>query len=157
MALNTEAGGIFEPHSCIGHQPAICLTGPVYGKESLLCPRGIINGDRILRQNCKLTLHKTPEQQGFAKELFPGRFIILSYGEHYTLWCTAQPQQRFVIATGLYKVYLEPGCSIIGANWKLTGVTQHSSRITLRFPEIPIIPFNLPELVPYDKTVSHLK
>ena len=129
---------------------------PVYSKESLFS-RGIINGDPTLRQNYQLTLHKTPEPQGFAEELFPGLFIIISYGEHYTLWCTAQPQQRFVIATGLYKVYLEPGCSIIGANRKLTGVTQYSSRITLRFPEIPIILFNLPEFLPYDKIVSHLK
>ena len=43
VAVDTQRGGIFEPHDCAGNEPAICRSGPIYGKGRLLCTCGILN------------------------------------------------------------------------------------------------------------------
>ena len=37
VAVDTQRGGIFELHDCTGNEPAICRSGPIYGRGRLLC------------------------------------------------------------------------------------------------------------------------
>ena len=30
VAVDTQRGGIFEPHDCAGNEPTICRSGPIY-------------------------------------------------------------------------------------------------------------------------------
>ena len=49
VAFHTTTGGIFTPKGCIESNPAICRTGPIYNRNSMRCPRGILTGEKSLR------------------------------------------------------------------------------------------------------------
>ena len=56
VAFHTTTGGIFTPRGCIGSNPAICRTGPIYNRNSMQCPRGILTGEKSLRAFCAVTI-----------------------------------------------------------------------------------------------------
>ena len=52
VAVDTQRGGIFEPHNCADNKPAICRSGLIYNRGRLLCTRGILDGDVTQRARC---------------------------------------------------------------------------------------------------------
>ena len=65
-AVDTQRGGIFEPNDCGGNKPAICRSGPIYGRGRLLCTRGIVNGDVTQRASCLFTTAWETSPEGYA-------------------------------------------------------------------------------------------
>ena len=92
MAIDTRHGGIFEPHTCIGNQPGICRTGPIYGAGRLLCARSILNGDSNHYQSCAVTVARVDAPIGTVKEVTPTIFVLLSFGETYSVHCPKKPE-----------------------------------------------------------------
>ena len=156
VAVDTRTGGIFEPHSCLGANPAICRTGPIYGQGRLMCPRGILNGNTQQRQVCEVTVSKLNSPEGFAHELIPGLFVVFSYGEEYVVYCPARPEHRDYLETGLFKIKVEPGCRIVGKDWTIHGLIQGKSKVTLKLPTIPIVSMDLSDMLNGAELQKHL-
>ena len=157
VAVDTQSGGIFEPNSCIGTRPAVCRTGAVYGKGKLLCPRGIISGDFNQRKHCKLTVTQKQDEDSFATELIPGLFVIYTIGEDYVTYCPGEPEQRRQLVMGLYQLKVRAGCRIVGRDWTIASMLQRSSNVTLQLPTVPIIPMDLPKLIPFSTLQRQLE
>ena len=68
VAVDTQRGGIFEPHDCAGNEPAICRSGPIYGRGRLLCARGILNGDVKQRASCLFTAAREKVPRGMQRK-----------------------------------------------------------------------------------------
>ena len=79
IAFHTETGGIFKPTSCLGDNPAICRTGPIFYRTMMKCSRGILTGDPQLRRQCYVTITKVRERINTVQEISPGVAIISTY------------------------------------------------------------------------------
>ena len=62
------------PHSCQGHDPAVCHTGPTYGVESFLCPRGILMGVPAQRRLIDVTAMRWNTSADLVNEVVDGMF-----------------------------------------------------------------------------------
>ena len=85
VAVDTQRGGIFAPHNCTGNKPAICRSGPIYGRGRLLCTRGILNSDVTQRASCLFTAARETSPEGYAEEVAPATYAIITYGEGYSI------------------------------------------------------------------------
>ena len=45
IAFHTETGGIVKPTGCLGNNPAICRTGPIFDRTMMKFSRGILTGE----------------------------------------------------------------------------------------------------------------
>ena len=102
VAVDTQRGGIFEPHDCAGNEPAICRSGPIYGKGRLLCTLGILNGDDTQRASCLFTAARETSPAGYAEEVAPALYVISTYGEGYSLHCRGKSKNDTPLRFGLY-------------------------------------------------------
>ena len=68
VTVDTQRDGIFVPHNCAGKEPAICRSGPIYGRGRLLCTRGILNGDVNQRASCLFTPAREISPEVYAEK-----------------------------------------------------------------------------------------
>ena len=157
VALDTRTGGIFEPHSCLGKEPAICRTGPVFGAGRLTCPRGIINGDPKQRRGCVARLRKHSDATTRAVEEFvPGHFAITSTGEDYYVYCPTRREERRQLSSGVFVVRVQPGCRISGADWTIYGYERWNSSVTVTLEVVAIVPMDIGGVLPRHMTLPHM-
>ena len=98
VAVDTQRGGIFEPHDCAGNEPAICRSGPIYGRGRLLL---ILNGDVTQRTSCLFTAAWETSPEGYAEEIAPAMYAISTYGEGYSIHCRGKPEIRQHMEIGI--------------------------------------------------------
>ena len=157
IAFHTETGGIFSPTGCMGENPAICRTGPIFDRTMMKCSRGILTGEAQLRRHCYVTISKVHERTNTVKEILPGAAIISTYGEAISLLCTGQTEKRVTLVGGLYLLTIPSNCRINGEGWTLSGLIHRSLQIAMELPVIKIQPFNLSTIVSHESVVQHLK
>ena len=69
VTVDTQRGGIFEPHNCAGNELAICRSGPIYDRGCLVCTRSILNGDVTQRgASCLFTAARETSPEGYAEK-----------------------------------------------------------------------------------------
>ena len=157
IAFHTETGGIFKPTGCLGNNPAICRTGPIFDRTMMKCSRGILTGEPQLRRHCSVTITKVREMINTVQEISPGAAIISTYGETISLLCTGQAEKRVPLIGGLYFLTIPPNCRINGKGWTLAGLIHRSIRFVMKLPIIKIRPFNLSTTVSHESVAQHLK
>ena len=148
VAIDTRHGGIFEPHTCIGSQPGICRTGPVYGAGRLLCARSILNGDSNHYQSCAVTVTRLENQLGIVQEVTPTIFVLLSFGEMYSVHCPKRHEKANYLPLGIYTLCVAATCQVHGKDWLLSGTVQYNSTFKYLNPFLSVDNLNLPELLP---------
>ena len=156
VALDTENGEMFVPHSCQGHDPAVCLTGPTYGVGSFLCPRGILTGVPVQRRLCDVTAMRWNTSADLVNEVVDGMFAILTRGTDYTVNCPDQREGYHHLDLGLYLIRIGARCRITSKAWTLRGIQNLNSTLHINLPAIKIEPLQLTELIPVDKLNAHL-
>ena len=124
VAVDTQRGGIFEPHDCAGNEPAICRLGPIYGRGRLLCTRGILNGDVIQHASCLFTAARETSPEGYAEEIAPAMYAISTYGEGYSIHCRGKPEIRQHMEIGIFILRVAADCRVQGQDWTLPGVAH---------------------------------
>ena len=68
LQVQTPEDVAVEPHDCAGNEPAICRSGPIYGRGRLLCTRGILNGAVIQRASCLFTAARETSPRGMQRK-----------------------------------------------------------------------------------------
>ena len=157
IAFHTETGGIFSPTACLGNNPEICRTGPIFDRSMMKCSRGILTGETQLRRHCYVTITKVRERVNTVKEIVPGAAIISTYGEAISLLCTGQAEERVSLVGGPYLITIPSNCRINGEGWTISGLIHRSLHLVMELPVITILPFNLSTEVSYESVVQHLK
>ena len=147
LAYDTEGGDMFIPHDCLGRDPSICKTGPVFTKDGLTCPRGILTNNQALRNTCQVTINRSPGGTNIIRQLATNTFVMLSQGESFNVFCPGVPSEAGLLSYGLYVIHVLAGCRISGKVWTLHGIFKHSAKIELVLPEINVAPLNWSELV----------
>ena len=114
VAIDTQRGGIFEPHDCAGNKAAICRSGPIYGRDRLRCTRGILDGDVIQRASCVFTAAWETSPEGYAEEVAPAMYAISTYGEGYSIHCRGKPEIRQHMEIGIFILRVAADCYVQG-------------------------------------------
>ena len=148
VAIDTRHGGIFEPHTCIGNQPGICRAGPIYGAGRLLCARSILNGDSNHYQSCAVTVTRVDAPIGTVKEVTPTIFVLLSFGETYSVHCPKKPERANYLPLGIYTLRVAATCQVRGKEWLLSGTVRYNSTLKYVNPFLSVDTLNLPQLLP---------
>ena len=104
LAYDTEGGDMFIPHDCLGRDPSICKTGPVFTKEVLTCPRGILTNNQAFRNTCQVTINRSPGGKNIIQQLATNTFVMLSQGESFNVFCPGVPNTCQVTINGLYVI-----------------------------------------------------
>ena len=141
IGFNTELGTVFSPKHCIGVDPIICRSGPIYTGNEYQCERGILSGDHKLRDLCEITL--TSKNDSMVKETEPGEYIISSRGEQYSLQCPNEREELGEMQAGVNLLRVPAYCVLKFKGFHIDGIMQMSSNITLESKFIPIEPFNI--------------
>lgn len=124
IGFDTEGGGMFQPHSCIGREPMICRTGPIFDLTRMQCPRGILTGDNKERTMCKVTIRRMLESQTRIDEVDLGEFVVVSWGEPYSVHCQGLGERRETLPPGVYYVMVPDICTVKGRGWTVSGITR---------------------------------
>ena len=156
IAFHTATGRIFQPIGCIGIRPAICRTGQIYNKNRMQCPRGILTGEKRLRNHCEITISYARIAQTIISELQPDIFVIISTGDRFSLLCNGRAERRVHITGGVFTIRILPGCRVSNVGFSITGVVHRDSRITISQPTITITPFRLATTVIRESVAASL-
>ena len=89
---------MYEPTACQGKQPLVCRAGAIYDRSRFEYPRGILTGEVNLRKKIKVTIRPQTDTDTTVTELFPGTFVIVTYGEQISLLCTNEPEHRLTLS-----------------------------------------------------------
>ena len=95
IAFHMETGGIFKPTGCLGNNPAICRTGPIFEITMMKCSRGILTGDPQLRRQCYVTITKVRQRINTVQEITPGVAIILPTGTLFLSFVPAGQKKEY--------------------------------------------------------------
>ena len=144
------------PIGCIGIRPAICRTGPINNRNRMQCPRGILTGEKRLRNHCEITIYHARTAQTIISELQPDIFVINSTGERFSLLCSGRAERRVRITGGVFTIRILPGCRVNNVGFSITGVVHRHSRNTISQPTIAIKPFLLAKTVTRESVATHL-
>ena len=155
VAVSTDSGDLFVPQNCVGHQPAICVAGPLFSSQRYQCPRGVLTGDAQLRHTCQVTLRHRVANNTIIEEITPGQAVIVTRGEKLSLLCPREPERRSALTMGVYTLHLGPGCRAKGLGWTLLGPWSHDSKVVLIPPPLYIAPLNLSREVPPEVQRAH--
>ena len=147
---------MFVPYDCLGTNPEICKTGPIYGKSGLTCPRGILT-NRYARKSCRITIRRLPSFANIIHELHTNTFVILSQGETINVFCPGVSSRKNDLQNGVSLIHLRPGCRIAGDNWIINGIMTHTVDIALRFSPLAVVPLNLSEMISSRLLAHHLR
>ena len=63
VAYDTQKGDMFIPQTCVGHNPAVRLSGPIFKEYAGQCPQGILTNKVSPHTQCLVTLRR---QAGLA-------------------------------------------------------------------------------------------
>ena len=129
VAMDTGRGNMFKPHSCIGANPSVCQTGPVYNTNRLLCARSIINGDKTNHQLCRVIVRDAAETMPIEEEVTPGIFVIYSPGEDYRINCPGQSEVMKHLNKGTHVFKVKNSCKINGQFWTISGLYHYNSTL----------------------------
>ena len=158
VGLDTVSGQIFLPQYCKGHSPMVCHKGALYSNGHYQCPRGIILGDRSSRDQCVTTVRKNHGAESLIHEVFPGDFVIISWGEKCVLRCEGQRETPFHLQAGCYRVSLLGGCVLSGEGWSIEGLHEKLVNFSIWAQQLPdMIPFNITSQIPKDWAIKQLK
>ena len=149
VAYNTRVGSMFLPRNCVGRDPAICMSGPIYNNNGLRCPRGVLTNDDSHRKQCFVTVRGNATPSHDIQELQEGTFAILSPGEPFKCYCAGQASITGILQPGLSVLTVKPRCRISGQSWTLQRLYKATSTLAWKLPIITVHPFNL------STTVSH--
>ena len=149
VAYNTRVGSMFLPRNCVGRDPAICMSGPIYNNNGLRCPRGVLTNDDSHRKQCFVTVRGNATPSHDIQELQEGTFAILSPGEPFKCYCAGQASITGILHPGLSVLTVKPRCRISGQSWTLQRLYKTTSTLAWKLPIITVHPFNL------STTVSH--
>ena len=157
VAVSTDSGDLFVPQNCVGHQPAICVAGPLFSFQRYQCPRGVLTGDAQLRHTCQVTLQHRVANNTIIEEITPGQAVIVTRGDKLSLLCPREPERRSALTMGVYTLHLGPGCRAKGLGWTLLGPWFHYFKVVLIPPPPPlyIAPLNLSREVPPEVQRAH--
>ena len=147
---------MFQPIGCIGIRAAICRTGPIYNQNRMQCPRGILTGEKRLRNHCEITISHARTTQTIIYELQPNIFVIIGTGDRFSLLCSGHAERRVRITGGVFTIRIPPGCRVSNVGFSITGVVHRDSRITISPPTITITPFRLGTTVTRESVAAHL-
>ena len=155
VAINPLTGGMYEPTACQGKQPMLCRAGAIYNRFRFECPRGILTGEVNLRKKCKVTIRPQTDTDTTVTELFPGTFVIVTYGEQISLLCANEPERRLTLTGGAYALRLQQGCYVKASGWTITSIARLSSNVSVDFAVISTPPLSLLQTLPHDKIKHH--
>ena len=154
IALHTGDGGLFYPHSCIGSEPVVCLTAPVYFDSKECCTRGILSGNEVDPKSCPVSIiaHNSTAAMIYVRDTL--HYVITSWGETCSLRCAGQREVTFYLDPGTCNIFVQSNCSMSGEGWRIDGLRRHTSNIVIQPSEIEtIVPFqfdNLKSLQKFD-------
>ena len=143
VAFHTTTGALFEPKDCIGANPAICRTGPLFERNVLDCPRGLLQGNKMLHKKCPLNIHKNNVNATIVSEISPGTLVVSTTGETLSLLCNGQPVERIPLHTGAFSLRVKETCVVKGDGWSATGLVERNSAFHLELDIISIPVVNI--------------
>ena len=120
VAYNTRVGTMFLPRNCVGRDPAICMSGPIYNNYGLRCPRGVLTNDDSHRKQCFVTVRGNATPSHDIQELEEGTFAILSPGEPFQCYCAGQASIKGILQPGLSVLTVNRGVALVATHghWK---------------------------------------
>lgn len=157
IALNTRDGDMFYPKACIGRNPTVCATGPVYNTEHEQCIRGIITGRRTDRNVCRVIIRKTVNKQSRITDLSLNEYIVIFHRDtNLILRCYGSREKSMKITKGVYKTKLKENCTLSCKTWKIKGIHKSIKKVSIFSRQIlDLIPLNMTKQVP-DKPLEKL-
>ncbi len=157
VAYDTNTGGLFVPTGCIGYHPMICRTGAIYDREKFKCPRGILSGEKELRQYCHVNIVKNPGDVLSIQELTPGTFAILTSGEYCAVYCSGQPNTKIDLTNGLHVVQLRTGCQMKGRGWLISSIITRNSEVSIKLRVVKVPPLIISDMLPEHVVAQHFE
>ena len=157
VAFHTSSGGMFIPTGFIGQRPAICRTGPIFNRSRTQCSRGIITGERELRQSCKITITSDANARTMVHEILPGMVAVSTTGESPSLLCIGHAERRLRMAGGVFIGDVPVGCRLNSVGFAVPGLTRRTIELAIKTTAIRIKPFHLHTTVTTDAVARHLK
>ena len=148
---------MYVPHHCLGTNPEMCKTGPIYGKSRLTCHRGIISNEFALRKTCRITIRRLPSFTNIIHELHTNIFVILSQGETINVLCPGVPSHTNTLKNCVSLIHIRSDYSIAGDNLITNGIVTHTVYIALRFSPVAVVPLNLSEMISSRLLKHHIR
>ena len=156
VAYDTTDGLVFKPYRCMGRNPEICYTGPIYAKTHFSCLHGVLTNNAALRDTCTLTIHRNKMLQESVREISTNEFIIVSNGAILDLFCEGKPSKTVRLPIGTSKVHLSPHCRLSTKQWMINGIMSYDMNLTLTSPAVRVIAFNWTNFISSKTIHAHL-
>ena len=141
VGINTQQGVILAPNKCLGINPAICRTGPLFMGGKYHCEKGLLNGNQQLREECKIQIIEN--NSSIISETIPGIYIVSNRGEDYSLSCKGEREKLGTIPRGVAKIKVAHQCQLTTREFTLKGILNAHVNITIPQTSVKIAPFSM--------------
>jgi len=150
VVVETTNGDLFNPSHCIGHNPIVCHSGPIFDVTKKTCVRGILNGETKLHKECDVILGKTLKTS-IVREVALNVYVLATNGEDFNLRCKSKIDEPGTFEAGAYRIDLPKDCNLRGSGWILSEIEHYQQKLELHVQVIEVPNVNLTKLIPAEK------
>ena len=127
----------------------------LYNEKHYQCEQGLLNGDEMKRKNCEVTIRKA-EGKSFIKEIVPGEFVLITWGETVTQRCLNTVPVDSRLEAGVYMMKISSKCTYSGEDWAVSPIKEFSGRLSIMALKVDIPPLKIKEIVPEQTSIALL-
>ena len=124
------------------------LFGTATQSEVEECERHVNSAMKLESQSCAVTVTRVDAPIGTVKEVTPTIFVLLSFGETYSVHCPKKPERANYLPLGIYTLRVAATCQVRGKEWLLSGTVRYNSTLKYVNPFLSVDTLNLPQLLP---------
>ena len=135
LAVQTATGKMLIQHGCIGYNPYICNSGPLWSSSHFPCEKALISGDENIKGHCPIMLQNRTFP--ILHEPVPNVYVLSTHGNKIYQNCKGKSEKIVQLPSGVYYIQLNHTCLLKTNSWTLSGVQHIKQNST--FPVRPII------------------
>ena len=117
---------------------------------------GVLTSERLLRQHCKVTLHRANNAPTGMREYHANMYFVMSLGEILHIRCPGHRSRSTNLPRGTSLLRVRPGCLLSTVNWSIQAILAHELYLHYNFSLIPLTPLNWSDLISSATINRHL-
>ena len=132
---DTRTGDLDMSPVCYGHRPRVCQRGLISRPATHSCMARLLTTEPAYDPNCTLIVeHRMPLD--LVHPQAPNTYILMTNGTDLALRCEGQSEVSTSVMSGVYRISLEPPCSLYGTGWHLVSTFQRSVNVSFHTQEV---------------------
>ena len=132
---DTKSGVLDVSPDCYGHRPRVCRRGLISRPSAHSCTARLLASEPEYDADCTLVLERRMPLDVVHPQA-SNQYVLITGGTDLAYRCEGRRELSTTVPAGVYKVRLEPFCSLYGKDWYLTATFLRTVNVSLQTQEV---------------------